>query len=157
IATQLERLGVDIIEAGFPASSEGDFRAVKTIADTIKESSVTGLARSVKKEIDAAWDALKGGVEPRLHVFIATSPIHMKHKLRMTEEEVMENAVESVKYAKTMFPHVQWSAEDACRSDLDFLVRLIEKVIDAGAEVINLPDTVGYITQEEIRHRFRYI
>lgn len=157
IATQLERLGVDIIEAGFPASSEGDFRAVKTIADTIRESSVTGLARSVKSEIDTAWEALKGGADPRLHVFIATSPIHMKYKLRMTEEEVIENAVESVKYAKTMFPRVQWSAEDACRSDLDFLVRIIEKVIDAGAEVINLPDTVGYITQEEIRYRFRYI
>ncbi|WP_240374677.1 2-isopropylmalate synthase [Bacillus piscicola] len=157
IATQLERLGVDIIEAGFPAASEGDFQAVKTIAETVRGSSVTGLSRSVQKEIDAAWEALKGGAEPRLHVFIATSPIHMKHKLRMSPDEVVENAVESVKYAAKKFPHVQWSAEDACRSDLDFLVRIIEKVIDAGAEVINLPDTVGYITQEEIRHLFTYV
>ncbi|MFB5662907.1 2-isopropylmalate synthase [Alteribacillus sp. HJP-4] len=157
IAKQLERLGVDIIEAGFPAASEGDFQSVKTIAETVKGSSVTGLSRSIKKEIDASWEALKGGAEPRLHVFIATSPIHMTHKLRMTPDQVIENAVDSVKYAKQRFPHVQWSAEDACRSDLDFLVKIIEKVIDAGAEVINLPDTVGFITQEEIRHMFTYI
>ncbi|WP_233269474.1 2-isopropylmalate synthase [Alteribacillus sp. YIM 98480] len=157
IAAQLDRLGVDIIEAGFPAASEGDFQSVKAIAETVKGSSVTGLSRSVKKEIDAAWEALKGGEEPRLHVFIATSPIHMTHKLRMTPDQVIENAVDSVKYAKQRFPRVQWSAEDACRSDIDFLARIIEKVIDAGAEVINLPDTVGYITQEEIRHMFTYL
>ncbi|MFB4165401.1 2-isopropylmalate synthase [Alteribacillus sp. JSM 102045] len=157
IASQLECLGVDIIEAGFPAASEGDFQSVKTIAETVKGSSVTGLSRSKKNEIDAAWEALKGGEEPRLHVFIATSPIHMTHKLRMTPDQVIENAVDSVKYAKQRFPHLQWSAEDACRSDLDFLARIIEKVIDAGAEVINLPDTVGFITQEEIRHMFTYL
>ncbi|WP_246031652.1 2-isopropylmalate synthase [Salibacterium salarium] len=157
IATQLERLGVDIIEAGFPASSKGAFQSVKSIAETVKGSSVTGLSRSVQKEIDAAWEALKNGEEPRLHVFIATSPIHMEHKLRMTPDQVIENAVESVKYAKKRFPHVQFSAEDACRTDLDFLVKIIEKVIDAGAEVINLPDTVGYVTQEEIRNIFRYV
>ncbi|WP_090927068.1 2-isopropylmalate synthase [Salibacterium qingdaonense] len=157
IASQLERLGVDIIEAGFPASSNGSFESVKNIADTVKGSSVTGLSRTVTKDIDTAWEALKGGEEPRLHIFIGTSPIHMEHKLRMTPEQVIENSVEAVKHAKKKFPHVQWSAEDACRSDLDFLVKIIEKVIDAGAEVINLPDTVGYVTQDEIRRLFRYI
>ncbi|MBU8905082.1 2-isopropylmalate synthase [Desertibacillus haloalkaliphilus] len=157
IAKQLERLGVDIIEAGFPASSQGDFNSVKAIADTVRGSSVTGLSRSLQKEIDISWDALKGGAEPRLHVFIATSPIHMTHKLKMTPDQVVEAAVDSVKYASQRFPHVQWSAEDACRSDLDFLVRIVEKVIDAGASVINIPDTVGYITPQEIGHIFSYL
>ncbi|WP_096202776.1 2-isopropylmalate synthase [Bacillus sp. FJAT-45350] len=157
IAQQLERLGVDIIEAGFPASSQGDFRAVKAIADTVKGSSVTGLSRSLEKEIDISWEALKGGAEPRIHVFLATSPIHMTHKLRMTPDEVVETAVASVKYAAKRFPIIQWSAEDACRSDLDFLVRIIEQVIDAGASVINIPDTVGYITPKEITHIFTYL
>ncbi|OIJ18337.1 2-isopropylmalate synthase [Anaerobacillus alkalidiazotrophicus] len=157
IARQLERLNVDIIEAGFPASSPGDFRSVKAIADTIKGCSVTGLSRSVQKDIDAAWEALKGGVEPRLHVFIATSPIHMKHKLKKTPDEVVETAVQSVRYAARYFPHIQWSAEDACRSDLDFLVRIIKEVIDAGASVINIPDTVGYITPSEIGEIFSYL
>ncbi len=132
IARQLERLGVDIIEAGFPASSKGDFQAVKQIAETIKTCSVTGLARSVQSDIDAAWEALKGGAEPRLHLFIATSPIHMKYKLQMTPEQVIETAVESVKYAKRYFPIVQWSAEDACRSELPFLAKIITEVIKAG-------------------------
>lgn len=157
IARQLERLGVDIIEAGFPASSPGDFNSVKAIADMVKGSSVTGLSRSVQSDIDAAWDALKGGAEPRIHVFIATSPIHMEHKLRLTPDQVVEQAVASVKYAAKRFPKIQWSAEDACRSDLDFLVRIIEQVIDAGANVINIPDTVGYITPKEIAHIFTYL
>lgn len=157
IARQLERLNIDIMEAGFPASSQGDFRSVKAIAETIKGCSVTGLSRSIQKEIDISWEALKGGVEPRLHVFLATSPIHMKYKLRKTPEQVIETAVESVKYAAKFFPHVQWSAEDACRSDLPFLVTIIEKVIDAGATVINIPDTVGYITPHEIGHIFSHL
>lgn len=157
IARQLERLKVDIIEAGFPASSKGDFRSVKAIADAIRGCSVTGLSRSIQKDIDTTWEALKGGVEPRLHVFIATSPIHMTYKLKQTPEEVIETAVQSVKYAAKFFPHIQWSAEDACRSDLDFLVQIIERVIDAGASVINIPDTVGYITPHEIGHVFTYL
>ncbi|OIJ10314.1 2-isopropylmalate synthase [Anaerobacillus arseniciselenatis] len=157
IARQLERLKVDIIEAGFPASSQGDFRSVKAISDTIKGSSVTGLSRSVQSDIDTTWEALKGGVDPRLHVFIATSPIHMTHKLKKTPDQVVETAVQSVKYAAKYFPHIQWSAEDACRSDLNFLVRIIEQVIDAGASVINIPDTVGYITPHEIGHVFSYL
>lgn len=157
IAKQLERLGVDIMEAGFPASSNGDFQAVQTIANTIKNSSVTGLARTNKQDIDIAWDALKGSEEPRLHVFIATSPIHMMHKLRKTPDEVLLSAVEAVKYAKQKFPLVQWSAEDACRSDKWFLVRIITEVIKAGANVINIPDTVGFITPKEYGELFTFL
>src|SRR5690625_1018135 len=157
IAKQLERSGVDRIEAGFPASSKGDFEAVKMIADTIKETSVTGLARSVKSDIDTAWDALKDAEEPTLHVFLATSPIHMEHKLLMSPEEVIDTAVEMVRYARTKFSTVQWSAEDASRSDVHFLVKIIEKVIDAGATVINLPDTVGYGTPEEYGAMFKFV
>ncbi|MFC7061437.1 2-isopropylmalate synthase [Halobacillus seohaensis] len=157
IAKQLERFGVDIMEAGFPASSQEDFNAVKEIADTVRNCSVTGLARSFKSDIDTAWEALKGGAEPRLHIFLATSSIHMTHKLKKTPDEVVQTAVESVAYAKEKFPYVQWSAEDATRSDYDFLVHIIEKVIDAGADVINLPDTVGYTTPDEYAKLFKYV
>lgn len=157
IARQLERFGVDIMEAGFPASSQGDFEAVRAIAQTIKNSSITGLARATKSDIDIAWDALKDAAEPRLHVFLATSPIHMQYKLLKTPEEVSHIAVDMVSYARKRFPHVEWSAEDASRSDLDFLVQIITKVIDAGATVINLPDTVGYTTPEEYGRMFRYV
>jgi 2-isopropylmalate synthase len=157
IAKQLERLGVDIMEAGFPASSQGDFQAVKAIATTIKNTSVTGLARTNKEDIDIAWDALKASVEPRIHIFIATSPIHMTYKLRKTPEEVLSSAVQSVKYAKQKFSHVQWSAEDACRSDKWFLVKIITEVIKAGATVINIPDTVGYFTPKEYGELFTFL
>ena len=157
IARHLERLGVDRIEAGFPASSEGDFQAVKAIADTIKETSVIALARTSKQDIDIAWEALKGAEEPAIHVFLATSPIHMQYKLNMTPEEVMDTSVNMVKYARQRFSIVEWSAEDATRSDWDFLVEIIEKVIDAGATVINLPDTVGYTMPEEYGNMFKYI
>lgn len=157
IAKQLERLGVDIIEAGFPAASKGDLDAVKTIARTIKNSSVTGLARANMKDIDAAWEALQYSVEPRIHVFLATSPIHMQYKLNMTPSEVLDTAVKAVKYAKMRFTHVQWSAEDACRSDRDFLVKIITEVIRAGATVINLPDTVGYRSPYEYGKLFKFL
>ncbi|GGC79888.1 2-isopropylmalate synthase [Thalassobacillus devorans] len=157
IAKQLERFGVDIMEAGFPASSEGEFEAVREIARTIKNVSVTGLARAVKSDIDTAWEALKDGVEPRLHVFLATSPIHMTYKLKKTPEEVLQTAVETVAYAKEKFHHIEWSAEDATRTDKDFLVKIIEAVIDAGATVINIPDTVGYTTPEEYGSLFRHL
>lgn len=120
IARQLERLRVDRIEAGFPASSKGDFEAVKAIAQTIKNSSVIGLSRAVQSDIDAAWEALRVAEEPCLHLFLATSPIHMKYKLKMTPEQVIETSVNMVKYAKKKFPFIEWSAEDASRSDLDF-------------------------------------
>ncbi|MCG7311668.1 2-isopropylmalate synthase [Priestia flexa] len=157
IAKQLERLGIDVIEAGFPASSKGDFQSVKEIASTVKDSSVTGLARSVAQDIDIAWEALKDSAEPRLHVFIATSPIHLEHKLKKTPEQVLETAVEMVKYAAKKFPIVQWSAEDACRSELPFLAQIVEAVIDAGAKVVNIPDTVGYTTPAHYGSVFQYL
>ncbi|MGE6258208.1 2-isopropylmalate synthase [Heyndrickxia sporothermodurans] len=157
IAKQLERLGVDIMEAGFPASSQGDFQAVQTIARSIRNSSITGLARAYKQDIDIAWDALKDSEEPRIHIFLATSPIHMTYKLRKTPDEVLNTAVEAVKYAKQRFPQVQWSAEDASRSDKWFLVKIITEVINAGATVINLPDTVGYTTPKEYGQLFTFI
>ncbi|MFZ3577293.1 2-isopropylmalate synthase [Virgibacillus sp. DJP39] len=157
IAKQLERFGVDRMEAGFPASSKGDFNAVKKIADTIKDTSVTGLARTVKSDVDTAWEALKGAAEPCLHLFLATSPIHMTYKLKKSPEQVIDTAVEMVSYARQRFPQVEWSAEDASRSDWNFLAQIIERVIDAGATVINLPDTVGYTTPLEYGKLFKFI
>jgi 2-isopropylmalate synthase len=157
IAKQLERLNVDIIEAGFPAASPGDLASVKEIARTIKGASVTGLARAVISDIDAAWEALKEGAEPRLHTFIATSPIHRQYKLKQSKEQVIETAVNTVKYAASKFSIVQWSAEDACRTELPFLAEIVEQVIQAGARVINIPDTVGYITPEEYGAVFKYL
>lgn len=157
IAFQLERLGVDIIEAGFPAASKGDFGSVQEIANKIRHASVTGLARSVKGDIDAAWESLKGGAEPRLHVFIATSPIHRDYKLKLSKEQVIETAVQTVKYAAERFPIVQWSAEDASRTELDYLVEIVEAVIQAGARVINIPDTVGYAAPQEYGAIFKHL
>ncbi|SOC37234.1 2-isopropylmalate synthase [Ureibacillus acetophenoni] len=157
IAKQLERLGVTVIEAGFPASSPGDLDAVQRIAGTVKNSIVTGLARCVQSDIDAAWEALKGAEQPHVHVFLATSPIHMEYKLKKTPDQVVEQAIEAVKYAKKFFPLVEWSAEDGFRSDRDFLVRIIEQVIEAGATTINVPDTVGYASPQEYGELFRFL
>ena len=157
IAKQLERLGVDIIEAGFPAASQGDFESVKKIAGLVKDSTVTGLARSVESDIDAAWGALKETADPRIHVFLATSPIHRHYKLKMTEDQVVEAAVASIRYAAKYFPTIQWSAEDACRTELPFLARIVEEAIQAGAQIINIPDTVGYITPREYSEVFQYL
>ncbi len=144
IAKCLERLNVDIIEAGFPIASEGDFEAVKAVANTITESRVCGLARALDKDIDRAGEALKGARASRIHTFIATSPIHMKIKLRMSPDEVITNAVKAVKRACNYTDNVEFSPEDAGRSELDFLCRILEAVIDAGASTLNIPDTVGY-------------
>lgn len=157
IAKQLERLGVTIIEAGFPASSPGDFDAVNRIAKTVKNSIVTGLARCVQKDIDATWEAIKVAEQPHIHVFLATSPIHMEYKLKKSPEQVVEQAVEAVKYAKKLFPLVQWSAEDGFRSNRDFLVKIIGEVIAAGATTINVPDTVGYASPQEYGALFKYL
>ena len=157
IARQLEKFGVTIIEAGFPASSPGDFDAVQRIANMVKNSTVTGLARAMKSDIDRTWEALRGAEQPHLHVFLATSPIHMQYKLMKTPEQVIEIAVEAVKYARKFFPLVQWSAEDASRSDPEFLVRIINQVIKAGATTINVPDTVGYATPLEYGALFNYL
>ena len=150
IAKVLERMKVDVIEAGFPIASQGDFKAVKAVADNIKDSTICGLARALNKDIDRAGEALKGANSSRIHTFIATSPIHMEKKLRMSPEQVLEQAVASVKYARQYTDNVEFSPEDAGRSELDFLCRVIEAVIDAGASTINIPDTVGY----NIPHQF---
>ncbi|WP_213811060.1 2-isopropylmalate synthase [Jeotgalicoccus sp. WY2] len=157
IAKQLERLGVDVIEAGFPASSEGDFQAVKLIADTITNSTVTALARTKKHDIDRAYEALRNTPNPRIHIFLATSPIHREFKLKMDKQKVIDTSVEMVKYSKTKFNEVEWSAEDASRTELPFLAEIIEAVIDAGATIINLPDTVGYTTPKEYGEMFKYV
>jgi 2-isopropylmalate synthase len=144
MALQLERLNVDVIEAGFPIASEGDYQTVKEIAKTIKNSSVAGLARTATQDIERAAAALEKAAKPRIHTFIATSDIHMKFKLRKSREEVIESAVKAVELAKSYFEDVEFSAEDASRSDPEFLYEIFETVIDAGATVINVPDTVGY-------------
>ena len=155
IAHQLERLQVDVIEAGFPISSDGDFLAVQRIAQTIKHCSIAGLARAKFTDIDKAWEALKKAASPRIHTFISTSPIHMRAKLQMTPEAVLEAAIASVKHACKYTQNVEWSAEDAGRSDMEFLCRIVEEAIKAGAATINIPDTVGYCMPNEFGNKIR--
>ncbi|MBW1790740.1 MAG: 2-isopropylmalate synthase [Deltaproteobacteria bacterium] len=157
LAQQLVKLNIDIIEAGFPVASAGDFDCVKNIADNIKGVQVTGLARTNQKDIDAAWEALKNGENPRIHTFLATSDIHLKHKLKMTRDQVLDLAVSSVKYAASKTPNVEFSAEDATRSDLDFVCRVFEAVINAGAKILNFPDTTGYALPDEFAAQIRYL
>jgi len=149
IAKQLESLGVDVIEAGFPASSPGDFEAVKMIAKDVKKSAVCALARAVKKDIDQAFNSVKFARKPRIHVFLATSGIHMKYKLKKAEGEILETAVWAVKYARRKAKDIEFSPEDASRTEKRFLYRVLEAVIDAGATTVNIPDTVGYSTPME--------
>jgi 2-isopropylmalate synthase len=144
IARQLERLRVDVIEAGFAASSPGDFEAIRAIASTIKDSTICSLARANDRDIARAAEAIQPAPRKRLHVFIATSALHMEKKLRMTPEQVFEQAVRSVRFARNLCDDVEFSAEDGSRSDLDFLCRIVEAVIAEGASTINIPDTVGY-------------
>ncbi|MGI6084502.1 MAG: 2-isopropylmalate synthase [Acetivibrionales bacterium] len=149
VAKQLERMKVDVIEAGFAISSPGDFQSVKAIAETIKDCTVASLSRTLPQDIDKSWEAIKNAASPRIHVFLATSPIHMKYKLRMSPDEVLERSRSMVAYAKKYCSDIEFSAEDATRSEPEFLYRIFEAVIDAGATVINVPDTVGYTTPEE--------
>ena len=144
IAKALERMRVDVIEAGFPIASPGDFDAVQAVANEIKDSTVCGLARALDKDIDRAGEALKNANSARIHTFIATSPIHMKAKLRMEPDQVLEQAVKAVKRARQYTDNVEFSPEDAGRSELDFLCRVLEAVIAAAARTVNIPDTVGY-------------
>lgn len=144
IARQLERMRVDVIEAGFPAASNGDFESVKAVADVIKDSTVCGLARALERDIQRAGEALRGAKSARIHTFIATSAIHMEKKLRMSPDQVIEQAVKAVKWARQYTDNVEFSPEDAGRSDPDFLCRVLEAVIAAGAGTLNIPDTVGY-------------
>lgn len=157
VARQLETLGVDIMEAGFAIASPGDAAAIATIAHTIKNSTVCSLARCVEKDIDAAWGAVKEAVDPRIHVFLATSPIHMQYKLKMSPEEVLESVRYHVSYTKKFLNNIEFSAEDATRSDLDFLCRVVETAIKAGATTINIPDTVGYMIPQEYASRIKYL
>jgi 2-isopropylmalate synthase len=149
LARQLEALRVDVIEAGFPISSPGDLESVLTVAREVREVAVAGLARANPKDVDAAIEALQPAAHPRVHVFIATSPIHMEHKLRMKPDEVVAAAEAAVRQAKRFTGDVEFSAEDASRSDIDFLCRIFDVAIQAGATVINVPDTVGYTTPQE--------
>jgi len=157
IATQLEKLGVDVIEAGFPAASEGDFQAVKAIADTLKVSQVASLCRANDDDINRGWDAIKDAAHPRIHTFIATSELHMKYKLAMEPDQVLAQAVKSVKLAASYTDNVEFSAEDGSRSDPDFLCKVFEAVIEAGATTVNLPDTVGYAIPEEYGELIKYV
>jgi 2-isopropylmalate synthase len=144
IAYGLERLGVDIIEAGFPVISKGDFDAVAMVAKHIKKSTVCGLARCVKKDIDAAADSLKAAKRKRIHVFLATSKIHRDFKLKKSQDEILQMAIESVKYARDKADDIEFSPEDASRTEHAFLFQIVEAVIKAGARTVNIPDTVGY-------------
>lgn len=157
VAKQLEALGVDIIEAGFPIASEGDFDAVKQIAETVKTSEVAGLARANVEDIDRAWEAIKVAKMPRIHTFISTSDIHLKHQFRKNKDEILKIAVNAVKRAKKYTNNVEFSAMDATRSDWDYLCKVFAAVIKAGAITINVPDTVGYTVPDEFGKLISYI
>ncbi|MGB9668085.1 MAG: 2-isopropylmalate synthase [Thermosulfidibacteraceae bacterium] len=157
LAQQLARLGVDVIEAGFAASSPGDFSSVRKIAEEVKGPIICSLARANKKDIEAAAKALEPAERKRIHTFIATSEIHMKYKLKMDKEEVLARAIEAVKFARNFTDDVEFSAEDATRSDLNFLCKIFEEVIKAGATTINIPDTVGYAIPSEFKEKILYI
>src|SRR5512137_745842 len=158
VAKQLQKLNVDVIEAGFPIASEGDFEAVRRIAQTIKGPEIAGLCRSSDKDIDRAWEALQhAGDKGRIHTFIATSDIHMKYKLKMEPARVLEAAVKAVKRARSYTPNVEFSCEDAVRTRLPFLAEVVAAVIDAGATTVNIPDTVGYTIPFEYFNIIKYL
>src|SRR5690349_20323500 len=154
LAQQLDRLGVDIIEAGFPMSSDGDFEAVRTIAANVRRPIIAGLARAIPADIDRAWGALSQAARPRIHVFLATSDIHLQHKLRITRAQCLEQVASAVAHARAYCDDVEFSAEDATRSDLNFLCEVAEAAVNAGATTINLPDTVGYALPTDIERMF---
>ena len=157
VAKQLEKLGVDVIEAGFPIASEGDFEAVRRIAKAVTRCEVAGLARANEKDIDRAWEALKFAKKPRIHTFIATSDIHLKFKLKKSRKEVLEAAVKAVKHACKYTENVEFSAEDAVRSDPAYLAKVVAAVISAGAKTVNIPDTVGYAIPSEFGNLIKYL
>ena len=157
IAERLDQLGVDVIEAGFPISSPGDFKSVSEIARIVKNATVCGLTRSVRKDIDVAAEALKHAKRPRIHTGIGTSDSHIKYKFKATQEEVLERAVAAVKYAKGYVEDVEFYAEDAGRTDNEYLARVCEAVIKAGATVLNIPDTTGYCLPEEYGAKMKYL
>jgi 2-isopropylmalate synthase len=155
VAEQLEKLNVDIIEAGFPISSEGDFEAVRTISQIVKRSEVAALARTNPKDIDRAWEAVKEARHPRIHIFISTSDIHLKHQLGKTKAEVIRLAARSVARAKEYTSNIEFSPMDATRTDVEFLIAVCESAIQAGATTVNIPDTVGYAIPSEFGNLIR--
>jgi 2-isopropylmalate synthase len=157
VARQLARLGVDVIESGYPVTSPGDFASVKEIARVVRGPVIASLARANEKDIDTAWEAVRGAEAPRLHLVLATSPIHMEHRLHMTEDEILALTSASVKRARGYCPDVEFSAEDATRSDPGFLCRVLEAAIASGASVVNVPDTVGYAVPEEYAELLRKV
>ncbi|MFZ5571256.1 MAG: 2-isopropylmalate synthase [Thermodesulfobacteriota bacterium] len=157
LAMQLEKMGIDVIEAGFPAASQGDFEAVSQIAGKLKGCEIAALARTSKADIDCAWKAISHAAKPRIHTFIATSDIHMKYKLNMSREQVIQTAMEGVRYARSLTDNVEFSAEDGSRSDPEFLCQVFAAAIDAGARTLNLPDTVGYAIPREFADLVRYV
>ena len=157
VARCLEKMKVDVIEAGFAISSPGDFESVQTISRSVKDCSVASLARANVTDIDTAWEAVKDAADPRIHLFIATSPLHMEYKLKMTPEEVLESVSAMTAHAKKYCSNIEFSAEDATRSDWDFLVKVTDAAIRAGATTVNIPDTVGYTTPAEMRELIEYL
>jgi len=157
IALQLARLQVDAIEAGFPISSPGDFEAVKAIAERVKGPTIVALARAVHKDIETAWEAIKKAEKPRIHVFLGTSDIHIQKKFGLDREKALERGLEALKFAKSLCPDVEYSTEDASRSDPDYLVQVVEQVIAAGATVVNIPDTVGYAVPQQFGQLIAYL
>ncbi len=149
LAQQLDRLGVDVIEAGFPIASDGDFEAVRAIASVVRRPIIAGLARACRPDIERAWEALREAARPRIHVFLATSDIHLQYKLRITRDQCLAQARESILFAKSLCDDVEFSPEDATRTDPEFLCRVLEAVVEAGATTLNIPDTVGYTVPSE--------
>src|SRR6476646_547862 len=150
MARQLDRLGVDVIEAGFPIASDGDFEAVQAIAAAVRRPIIAGLARACASDIERAWGALKGAARPRIHVFLATSDIHLQYKLKMTREKCLEQARTAIQQAKSLCADIEFSPEDATRTDINFLCDVLNAVVEAGATTLNIPDTVGYTVPADL-------
>ena len=150
IATLLDQMGVDIIEAGFPIASEGDFEAVSEIANIINSAKVCGLARANKNDIERCWRAVENSKNPRIHTFIGTSPLHRKFQVKLSKDEVVDRVFETVKFAKSFCEDVQWSPMDATRTEMEFLIKVVKVAIEAGASTINIPDTVGYTAPKRV-------
>ena len=157
VAKALAELGVDIIEAGFPIASRGDWEAVNPIAQEVHGPIIAGLARCSREDIDQAWKALRDAAHPRIHVFLATSAIHREYKLNMAKDEIIRTAVEGVKFARSLCADIEFSPEDASRTELEFLAQVVEAVIEAGATTVNIPDTVGYTVPQEFHEVFAYL
>src|ERR1700732_2679986 len=149
LAQQLDRLGVGVIEAGFPIASDGDFEAVRRISASVRRPVIAGLARACTGDVERAWEALQHAAHPRIHVFLATSDIHLKYKLRITREECLAQAREAVAFDRSLCPDVEFSPEDATRTDPEFLCQVLDAVIEAGATTLNIPDPVGYTAPSE--------